>query len=60
MKCAYCDNEGKMSREHIIPKGFIDHMNVEEQSVWSDKAPVRLIKGELTAATVGSDPLKVL
>lgn len=55
MKCAYCDNEGKMSREHIIPKGFIDHMNVEEQSVWSDKAPARLIKGELTVKDVCAD-----
>lgn len=52
MKCAYCDNEGKMSREHIIPKGFIEYMNIEEQSVWSDKAPVRLIKGELIVKDV--------
>lgn len=55
MKCAYCDYVGKMSREHIVPKGFIDYMNIKEQSVWSDKAPVRLIKGELTVKDVCAD-----
>ena len=52
MKCAYCDYVGIMSREHIIPKGFIEHMNMEEQSVWFDKAPIRLFRGELTIKDV--------
>lgn len=52
MKCAYCDNEGKMSREHIIPKGFIENMNVKEQEVWSDRAPTRIIKAELVIKDV--------
>ncbi len=24
MKCAYCMKDGKVTREHIIPKGIID------------------------------------
>lgn len=52
MKCAYCDNEGKMSREHVIPKGFIEHMNFKEQIVALDKAPTRVINSEITVKDV--------
>ncbi len=52
MKCAYCDFEGKMSREHIIPKGFIEHMNFKQPTVWFDKAPTRVINAELTVKDV--------
>lgn len=52
MKCAYCNNEGKMSREHVIPKGFIDHMNFKEQIVSLDKAPTRVINSEITVKDV--------
>ncbi|SHJ80901.1 hypothetical protein SAMN02745136_00940 [Anaerocolumna jejuensis DSM 15929] len=47
MQCEYCKSEGKMSREHIIPKGFINNMNFKEQTVWFDKAPSRVINNEL-------------
>lgn len=64
MKCAYCEAEGKMSREHIIPKGFIEHMNRNEQYTWSDKAPSRLIKAELmvkdVCATCNNGELSIL
>lgn len=52
MKCAYCDFEGKMSREHIIPNGFIEHMNFKQPTVWFDKAPTRVINAELTVKDV--------
>lgn len=54
MKCAYCNNEGKMSREHVIPKGFIEHMNFKEQIVSLDKAPTRVINSEITVKDVCS------
>ncbi|MBR2046503.1 MAG: hypothetical protein IJ958_10285 [Agathobacter sp.] len=47
MKCAYCDFEGKMTKEHVIPKGFINHMNWENQIVAIEKAPARVINAEL-------------
>lgn len=52
MKCAYCEAEGKMSREHVIPKGFIEHMNTGKKYAWLDKAPTRLINAELTVKDV--------
>lgn len=64
MKCAYCDNEGKMSREHIIPKAFIEHMNFKEHIVAVDKAPTRVISAELAVkdvcATCNNGELSVL
>ena len=27
VRCAYCGTERKMSREHVIPKGFINNMD---------------------------------
>ncbi len=52
MKCSYCNNEGKMSREHVIPKGFIEHMNFRDLIVGLDKAPTRVIKAEITVKDV--------
>lgn len=51
-KCAYCGTEGKMSREHVIPKGFINNMNFKALTVWLDKAPSKVINGELMVKDV--------
>ena len=37
VRCAYCGAEGKMSREHVIPKGFINNMDFKALTVWLDK-----------------------
>ena len=34
VRCAYCGAEGKMSREHVIPKGFINNMDFKALTVW--------------------------
>lgn len=51
-KCAFCGTEGKMSREHVIPKGFINNMNFKELTVWLDKAPSKVINSELMVKDV--------
>lgn len=45
--CAYCGKEGKMTREHVIPDGFIRSMNLERQIIWLNKAPTRVIEAEI-------------
>lgn len=55
MKCAYCETDGKMTREHIIPKGFIENMDSDNQHTWSDKAPSRIINAELMVKDVCSE-----
>lgn len=47
MKCAYCDNTGKMSREHVIPAGFIEHMEPKKGITFLDKAPTKVIDAEI-------------
>jgi hypothetical protein len=53
-ECAYCGVEGKMTREHVIPNGFIKDMNIEEQITWLNKAPVRVIESEIKVKDVCS------
>lgn len=55
MKCAYCDNKCKMSKEHVIPKGFIQYMNRKDQITLLDKAPTRIINTEITIKDVCSE-----
>lgn len=52
MKCVYCDKEGKMSREHVIPKGFIEHMNSKGKITALDKVPSRIVNTEITIKDV--------
>lgn len=52
MKCAYCENIGEVTREHIIPKGFIENMNTNKIITWSDKIPSKVVKTELTIKDV--------
>ena len=54
MKCAYCDNTGKMSREHVIPDGFIEHMEPKKGITFLDKAPTKVINAEVTIKDVCS------
>ncbi|WP_340027085.1 hypothetical protein MHB71_17375 [Paenibacillus sp. FSL H7-0940] len=46
-KCAYCGEERKMTREHVIPDGFIRSMNLDRQIIWLNKAPTRVIEAEI-------------
>ncbi len=52
VRCAYCGAEGKMSREHVIPKGFINNMDFKALTVWLDKAPSKVINSELMVKDV--------
>lgn len=53
MNCAFCDlNNQKLTREHVIPDGFIRGMNREVTTTWSDKAPVRVFKGDIVIKDV--------
>lgn len=54
MKCAYCGNEGRMTREHIIPNGFIQSMDRKEQIIWSDAAPQKVIESDIVIKDVCS------
>lgn len=52
VRCAYCGTERKMSREHVIPKGFINNMDFKALTVWLDKAPSKVINSELMVKDV--------
>ena len=52
VRCAYCGAEGKMSRQHVIPKGFINNMNFKALTVWLDKASSKVINSELMVKDV--------
>lgn len=54
MKCAYCDNTGKMSREHVIPAGFIEHMEPKKGITFLEKAPTKVIDAEIVIKDVCS------
>ena len=54
MRCAYCNEDKKLTREHVIPDGFIKRMNMKEQIIWLDKAPSRVIKSEIKIKDVCS------
>ena len=41
-----------MSREHVIPKGFINNMDFKALTVWLDKAPSKVINSELMVKDV--------
>lgn len=48
MNCAYCNkNEYKLTREHVIPDSFLKGMNRKSTITWLDKAPKRVIKGDI-------------
>lgn len=55
MKCVYCGCDGKMTKEHVIPKGFIKHMDWDKQIVVLEKAPSRVINSELMVKDVCSN-----
>lgn len=53
MSCSYCNqSDEKLTREHIIPDGFLRGMNRKAMTTWSDKAPVRVIKGDMVIKDV--------
>ena len=41
-----------MSRQHVIPKGFINNMNFKALTVWLDKASSKVINSELMVKDV--------
>lgn len=43
---AYCNEEKKPTREHIIPDGFIRAMNIDEQIRWTESVPCRVINSD--------------
>ena len=53
MNCAYCNkNEYKLTREHVIPDSFLKGMNRKSVTTWLDKAPKRVIKGDIVIKDV--------
>ncbi|MGL4866975.1 MAG: hypothetical protein ACRC4T_28095 [Cetobacterium sp.] len=46
-KCSYCGDKTKLTKEHIIPKGFIKKMDTKNRITFSDKSDERVTKGEL-------------
>jgi hypothetical protein len=52
MKCAYCGEEKKPTREHIIPDGFLRGMKVDEQIRWTETSPCRVIGSDFVIKDV--------
>lgn len=53
MKCAYCNEDKyKLTREHVIPDCFLKGMNRKATTAWLDKAPKRVIKGDIVIKDV--------
>ena len=55
MICAYCSEDKKATREHIIPKGFIDHMRATNVLSYADRSPIRSVNSEMTVKDVCAD-----
>lgn len=52
MKCAYCNLEGKMTKEHVIPNGFINKMDKKNSLTWNEKSPIGLVNADITIKDV--------
>lgn len=52
MQCAYCHQDKKPTREHVIPKSFLNRMNMPEMVTWLDRAPNKFIKNEMVVKDV--------
>jgi hypothetical protein len=52
LNCAYCDNQGQQTREHVIPDWYNDTPG--EAETFSARAPLTHVKGDLTVKGVCS------
>lgn len=55
MRCAYCNEDKKATKEHIIPNGFLKLMNLDEQIRWTETAPCRVIGSDFLVKDVCSE-----
>ncbi|MED4005001.1 hypothetical protein P4629_06250 [Priestia aryabhattai] len=55
MECVYCNNDRKPTKEHVIPDSFIRRMDKKTQITWLDKAPSKVIGGDITVKDVCSE-----
>ncbi len=54
MRCAYCHQEKKLTREHVIPESFLKKTNISEMKTWMDHAPNKFINSDIVVKDVCS------